>query len=449
MARVEELEAEVARLKSNSTNSSKPPSSDHPGIQRPAQKPSGNKRGGQPGHKGHQRKLLPPEDVTTFVPLVPTQCEGCGAGLNGEDPAPLRHQVVDVPPIKPTVTEYQCHSLDCGKCGTTTRAQLPPGVPRGAFGPRLAAMLAVCTAKYRLSKRAVRELLSDFLGVELALGSVSNVERQVSAALAPAVEEARAYVRAAEVVHADETSWRENKTKAWLWVAATPLVSVFLIASSRGSKIAKELLGEAFAGTLVTDRWAGYAWVAKALRQLCWAHLRRDFQSWVDGGGVGAELGRSLLAETKRMFKWWHKVRDGTLTREAFQKKMRSLQISVGGLLTDASMCRNRRVRGMAKQMLKLEVALWTFVDTAGVEPTNNFGERTIRHAVLLRKGSFGTDSAEGSRFVERMLTTVATLRQQRRNVLEFITEACKATLKNQKAPSLLLQPNQIMLAAA
>lgn len=408
-------------------------------------------RGGQPGHQGHQRKLLPVEQVDKVVKLVPDRCGCCGNSdcLTPCATPPVRSQVVEIPPIKPTVTEHQQFAVTCAGCGETTLAALPGDVPRGAFGPRLAAMLAVCTAKYRLSKRAVRELLSDFLGVELCLGSVANVEKQVSAALATPTEEARAYVKAAEVAHADETSWRESKKKAWLWVAATPLVSVFLIATSRSSKVAKELLGEAFAGILVTDRWSAYGWVKTLWRQLCWAHLRRDFQSWVDSGGEGAELGRELLVQTKRMFKWWHKVRDGTLARQVFQKRMRSVQIAVGALLSTAKVCGHKRVAGMAKEMLKLEPALWTFVDTPGVEPTNNYGERTIRHAVLLRKGSFGTDSAEGSRFVERMLTTVATLRLQRRNVLEFITQACEAHLKQVAPLSLLPQAAQAQPMAA
>jgi transposase len=356
---------------------------------------------------------------------------------------------VEIPPIKPSVTEHQRFAVTCGDCGTTTVASLPPGVPRGAFGPRLMAMLAVLTAKYRLSKRSAREMLSDFLGIDLCLGSVAKVEKQVSAALAAPHEEAREHVKMAAVVHADETSWRENKKKAWLWVAATPLVSVFLVATSRGAKVAKELLGETFAGYLVTDRWSAYRWVETVLRQLCWSHLLRDFQSWVDAGGAAAHFGKDLLTHARRMFKWWHKVRDGTLTREGFEKKMMPLATKVSVLLTEAALCRKRPVAGMAKEMLKLEDAMWTFVHVEGVEPTNNFGERTIRHAVLWRKGSFGTDSADGSRFVERMLTAIATLRQQRRNVLEFITEACTAVLKNAPAPSLLPLVDHATRAAA
>jgi transposase len=449
VSRIEVLEAQVVALSRNSTNSSKPPSSDPPGVDRPNQKPSGKRRGGQPGHKPYSRKLLPLDKVDVVVPLVPKTCDHCGADLHGRDPGPLRHQVVEIPPITPFVTEYQQHALGCDECGAITRAELPMGVPAGSFGPRLSAMLAILTAKYRLSKRAVRELLSDFLGVELSLGSVANVEQQVSAALAAPVAEAREHVRQADGINADETSWSENKRKAWLWVAATSLVTVFVIAKSRGAVVAKDLLGETFRGVLTTDRWSAYNWITTGWRQICWSHLLRDFQSWVDGGGAGKRLGARILVEARRMFRWWHKVRDGTMTREKFAKKMSEVQLNVVMLLTEASTCRTRRVRGMAAEMLKLEWAFWTFIDKPGVEPTNNFGERQIRHAVLWRKGCFGTDSVVGSRFVERMLTTITTLRQQERNVLEFITAACTSQLNASAAPSLLHHRAHVRLAAA
>jgi transposase len=292
-------------------------------------------------------------------------------------------------------------------------------------------------------------MMRDFLGIELSLGSVSNIEQQVSEALADPVAEAGEYVRHSAAVNADETSWREDKKKAWLWLAASSLITVFVVATGRGARVAKDLLGDAFDGVLTTDRWAGYNWVDVTRRQICWAHLKRDFQSWVDGGDAGARLGRLMLVQVRRMFRLWHHVRDGTLSREQFIKKMRPVQLEIATLLTEASTCKTPRVRGMAKQMLKLEGALWTFVDTPSIEPTNNFGERQIRHAVIWRKGSFGTESAAGSRFVERMLTTIATLRQQRRNVPEFIADACRAQLTGAAKPSLIPQRPAAIAAAA
>lgn len=453
LARIADLEVKVAALSRNSSNSSRPPSSDLPSVSRPECKPTGKKRGGQPGHQGHQRQLLPVEQVDVVVPLVPKHCGHCGRsdGLVRCDASPLRSQVVEIPPITPVVTEHQRFWVTCSDCGATTLASLPSDVPRGAFGPRLMAMVAVCTAKYRLSKRAVRELLSDFFGTELAIGSVANVEQLVGEALAAPFDEAREHVRQSTAVNADETSWRQDKKKAWLWVAASAssLVTVFVIATSRGAKVAKDLLGETFKGVLTTDRWAAYNWVDVNLRQICWAHLKRDFQSWVDGGGRGAEFGREMLKQVRRLFRLWHRVRDGTLSHEQFEKKTRTIQINVGALLTVAAESRVKRVRGMAKEMLKLERAFWTFVYTPGIEPTNNFGERQIRHAVLWRKGCFGTDSVAGSRFAERMLTTIATLRQQQRNVLEFIAAACTASIAGTPPPSLLPDHSRVIRAAA
>jgi transposase len=231
----QELRAQLAK---NSQNSSKPPSSDAPGVERPRKEPTGRKPGGQPGHKGHKREMLEPDEV---VAVRPERCSCCGKRLHGEDPAPRRHQVVDLPPVKPYVTEYQLAELGC-ECGARTRAELPAGVPAGALGPRLTAMVAICTGKFRMSKRSVQELLADICGVEVGLGSTSKMEQAVSAAVAPAVEAAEAHVRTQAVVHPDETGWREHGQRRWLWTATTAQVSVFCIDRSRGADVAKRLL---------------------------------------------------------------------------------------------------------------------------------------------------------------------------------------------------------------
>lgn len=435
LARVSELEAEVASLRQNSSNSSKPPSTDPPGAPRREDKPTGRSRGGQPGHAHHRRELLPPEQVSEVVDLVPSHCQCCRARLGGRDPEPRRTQVIEVPPIRPHVTEYREHELICGKCGAHTRGELPPEA-EATFGPRLKSMIAVCTGGYRLSKRATQELLSDFLGVRLALGSVSNIEREVSVALAEPVKQACEYVRRQPVVHADETGWRENKQRAWLWTASSALVTVFLIAKSRGSDVAKHLLGELFSGFLVVDRWSAYRWVE--LRQLCWAHLSRDVQGFVDRGGVGGQLGVSLCEQIHIMFHLWHRVRDKTLQRETFKRRMVPVEKRILSLLEEAELRAEPKTAGMARQILLEADYLFVFVENNGVEPTNNTAERVIRPAVLWRKGSFGTDAAEGSRFAERILTAVTTLKQQRRPLLDYLEQACRAVASGKSAPSLL-----------
>ena len=449
LERISELEVKLAQ---NSSNSSKPPSSDPPGAVRRPLKPTGRKPGGQPGHKGHKRELLPVEQVDRLVRLVPDKCGRCqGPTVEKPDaPEPLRHQVTELPPVKPHVTEYQQCFGYCGDCEAWTSAPLPAGVSTGAFGPRLTALVALLSGQYHLSKRMVQDLLSSVLGVELSLGSVSKLESNVSAALEVPVEEARQHVQQAFIAHLDETGWREGRRKAWLWTAVTSMVTVFLIATSRGTAVAKQMLGEDFTGFLVTDRWSAYGWVDLHLRQVCWSHLVRDFQGFVDRGGKGAALGKKLLKQTRRMFKWWHRVRDGTLSRRTFERQMRDVEREVGRLLRKAAVCPDKKTAGMAKEILKLEPALWTFVQVEGLEPTNNTAERAIRPAVLYRKGCFGTHSPDGSRFVERMLSVVATLKQQKRNVLEFLTTAYEAHLRGLPAPSLLptAAPAPLALAA-
>jgi transposase len=431
-ARVAELEA---KLGENSKNSSKPPSSDGPGVDRPGAKPKGRKRGGQPGHDGHARTLLLPDRV---VDHKPTRCRGCDARLVGDDVEPKRWQVLELPEIKPDVTEHRAHALCCGACGVTTTATFPDQVVMHGFGPRMSGAVAYLSGRCRLSKRQISELLADLFGTPMSLGAVCAVEKDVSHALAVPVEEARAAVREQPVAHLDETGWREDKQRAWLWVAVTAVATVFVIARSRGGKVAREILGEQFAGIAVSDRWSGYNWVDTARRQLCWAHLLRDLMGMTERDGVGARIAAEILIEVDKMLDWWREVRDGTLARAAYQSQMQPIRERVRGLLSEASTSAAKKTAGMCREILTLEPALWTFIDIEGIEPTNNAAERAIRPAVLWRKGSFGSDSEVGSRFVERILTTVATLRQQRRSVIEYLADACAAVRAGQAVPSLL-----------
>ena len=441
------LTAEVAELKArlgqNSTNSSKPPSSDPPGTAGKAPKvPSGRRPGGQPGHTKNERALLPVERVNKVVDLVPLRCGRCQSSLRGKDPEPRRHQVTEVPPIQPHVTEYRCHELTCEECGEATREALPPE-GTSHFGPRLNAIAALCGGEYRMSKRTTQQMLSDLLGVDIALGSVSNIEQEVSESVATPVEEARACVREETFVNGDETGWYEGKKagkriRAWLWVAGTPLVTVFLISLSRGAAVAKQILGENFTGFFTSDRWSAYNWLDINLRQLCWSHLTRDLQGFIDRGGVGGEIGKQLMDLRHQMFHWWHRVRDGTLQRATFVRRMEPVEKDFVRLLREAQVRSEPKTSGMAREILKLESALFTFVTVEGMEPTNNFAERQVRCAVQWRKTSFGTQSPAGSRFVERMLTVTATLRQQKRHVLEFLTRACAAHRLGKPSPSLL-----------
>jgi transposase len=432
------MQALQEQLKQTSRNSSRPPASDPPQYQRPPRPRSKRRRGGQPGHPGHTRILIPVEEVDEVVVIKPDQCTHCHAPLSGDDPQPWRHQVLEIPPITPVVTEYQWHQLVCTACGEVTRAPWPAGVPSGTYGPRIQATVALCTGAYRLSKRTTQQMMDEVCGVPMSVGTISQLERAATAAVAAPVEEARTYVHAQAVAHLDETRWRQGAQQAWLWVAVTTWVTVFVVRLSRGGHVARELLGNRFAGILVTDRYSAYNWYPVRWRQLCWAHLLRDFEAMRDRGGRSAEIGDALLTQAHQMFTWWHRVRTGTLKRSTFRSYMTLLRREVERLLEAGSRCGVSKTAGTCRDILKRREALWTFVQVDGVEPTNNTAERAIRPGVLWRKGSFGTQSEEGSRFVESMMTVVATLKQQQRHVLEYLTAACEAALRGAAAPSLL-----------
>lgn len=440
-ARIAQLEGRVRQLEEqvgkNSKNSSRPPSTDTPAVKRaPPKDTTGRSRGGQPGHAFHARPMLPPDRC---VALKPDSCRRCGQALHGADPEPLRHQVVDLPVPKPDVTEYQLHRLACRGCGTVTCAPLPAGVPTGHSGPRLQATTALLTGAYRLSKRQVETMLADLFGVPLSAGEVCALEQHTSQVLAPVVEELQHYCRT-QPANVDETGWRQERQRAWLWVAVTPLATVFHIARSRGRSALRDLLGTDYRQVLTSDRWSAYNGRPLRQRQICWAHLQRDFQAMVDRGNAGSAIGEELLCCAQDLFHWLRRVRDGTLSRATYRTYMSAVRAMTREALEAGRVCACAKTAATCAELLKVEPALWTFVRVEGIEPTNNAAERTVRHAVQWRKTSYGTDSQAGSEFVGRILSIVATCRQQGRHVLAYLTQCCEAALHGLSAPSLLPQ---------
>jgi transposase len=425
------------RLNKNSTNSSKPPSSDPPSVKRrPPAPASGKKRGGQPGHARHARPLVPPEQVRQVIDCKPPECRRCGDTPSGEDPGPIRHQVAEVPPVVPVVDEYRLHRLVCPRCRTSTCATLPPGVPAGAFGPRLRAILGVLAGGYRLGKRPIRQLVFDLLGLTISTGMIARLERRGAEELQAPVEELRRFVRDAAAAHIDETSWWQGRDKMWLRAAVTKGATAFTIAGPRGADGAKQIPGADAREVVVSDRFKSYGWIER--RQYRWAHLDRDFQAMVDRGGEAAEVGRRLLGHSERLFGWWHRVRGGTLARATMRCYVDFMRPSLRADLRRGPECGCAKTAGTCRELLAGETHLWSFVRVEGVEPTNNDAERALRHGVIYRKLSGGTDSESGSRFVERMLSVVATCRQQDINVLEYLTRCYQAHLDGKPAPSLL-----------
>jgi transposase len=452
LARIVELEKTVAtltaRLRQNSTNSHKSPSSDKPQARKARRKSkkagdengSGKKRGGQPGHEGTTRELAPPEEVDETIDCRPETCECCGDKLPKPTSEPKRLQVVDLLQVMTWLKEFRQHAIECPGCGTINKGELPDEATTSAFGPGIHALVAYLVGANRVTRRNVQSILSDVFGIDVSLGALSKMEERVSEALEEPVEEAKTSVLLAPSVNIDETPFFEKNEKAWLWAAVTNSVVAYLVRATRGMKVARELLGETFRGILGSDRAKCYLLIDMKHRQICWAHLKREFQKLVDAGLPGAEIGKFLEEDRKKLFEWWHRVRDGTMARSSFRKKVSNLRQGVRALLeqhplyeVDDPVCAS-----FLRELLKYEDALWTFTRVEGVEPTNNAGEQAVRPGVIWRKISFGSQSERGSRFVERMLTTVGTLRKQKRRVLAFITAAYEARLSGKPSPSLL-----------
>jgi transposase len=426
------------KLNANSRNSSRPPSSDaNKGKPAKPRAGSGRRPGGQPGHAGQSRTLLPPEQVTHTHACHPESTCRCGGVVRLSHLA-WRHQVIDLPAVTAEVTEYRLYAGVCQACGRCHEAVLPPGISARVAGPRLLALMGTLTGGYRLSKRLVQSLLQDLFGIELSVGAISESEAVLAAALAPAVEQAQAHVRQAPVVCADETGHREQAMAGWMWVAIAGLVSVFLARASRSAQVARELLGAGFAGILVSDRYAGYAWIEASRRQVCWSHLLRDFTKISERSGEAGRIGDELLAHAHHMFGFWRRVRDGTLSRDRFACHMLFLQDRIEAALRRGSACAELRTAHTCQQILKLKESLWTFVSTPGVEPTNNLSERCLRHYVIWRKICYGTQSSRGSLYMERMMTVVGSCKLQGRNLLEFVTQSVRAHWGRGVAPSLI-----------
>jgi transposase len=445
-AELQELREEVRRLTAllqrNSSNSSLPPSANPPGAAAPVTKPkTGRRPGGQPGHAPQLKQWLPPERVTRVVRFLPEHCAKCAAALPAQagpkDPPPKQHQIADLPPVRAEVVEYQGHTRTCQRCGTVNCAPIPQEICQHSIGPGLAAAMAYFAGCHQVSKRGVEEIVETLFEVPVALGTVSNLEQQMSAALASAHAAAVAAVQAAPVKHVDETGWKKQGQKCWLWVPATAQLSVFVLHARRGLAGLAMLLGEV-QGIIVSDRWSAYRGLPVYRRQLCWAHLKRDFQALVDLGGKAKRFGDELLNLTEDVFHWWSRIRDGTMTRGSMRTYINDQRPWLRDLLTRGCASGCAKTAALCGQLLELEPALWTFVRHEGVEPTNNRAERAVRKAVLWRKKSFGCVSEGGCRFVERILTVVQTLRQQRRPVWRFLCEALQAHRSDQASPALI-----------
>jgi len=436
----------IEKLGENSGNSNKPPSSDGPGgskrrsgQDKKAKKrcKKGKKRGGQPGHPGASRALVPAEKVTYIEDIFPSRCENCQANLpEVADPKAKRYQVVEVPPFEPEVTEYRRHGVRC-RCGYTTRVPFAESdIPRSAFGQRLTGLVTLLTGVYHVSRRKTAKLLLDICGVRISLGSISALEERMSVALEPAVAEAWTEVQNASVKHTDGTSWLQDGQMRSLWTLASKAATVFKIVPSSSRKVLRPLFG-ALRGILVSDRAKALGFWAMKWRQVCWAHLLRKFVSFSERAGPAGRLGRTLVDYTGLLFTYWHDYKDGKLDGRKFRAWMEPVRMQLEALLDQAVKAQVAGLSGSCADILAHREALWTFVDHDGVEPTNNHAEREIRAFVLWRKRSFGTRSERGNRYAERVMTAAHTARKQNKDLLAFFTACAEAEQAGTPAPSL------------
>jgi transposase len=439
-ARVAELER---RLNRSSRNSSLPPSQDPPSAPpRPGGKRSGRVRGGQPGHEGRHRRLLPPEQVDQVVEHWPERCRSCahvfGAPELVDAAEPWRHQVAELPPTAVIVTEHRLHGVCCPECATSTRAELPAGVPRSAFGPRLQAAVVTLAVRNRVSRRDTTELARELFGVELSTGSVDAIIQRAGEALAVPYTQLERRIKSASVVNIDETGWKTAGGNRTLWGALTSRTAVFRIAAGRHAFEARTLLGERYAGIVCSDRWRGYDYLDPTQRQLCWAHLLRDFTAHSEGMAEQADFGYGGLVIAHDLFAAWTAYQqDGDRAR--LQAQTAPLQAKLRTLLEHAARQspRTKYHRLFAKNLLNRWPALWTFTHTDGVEPTNNHAERGLRGAVIYRKLSLGSQSDRGERTIERLLSASVTCRLRKQSLYDYLTRVLTAHARGDPIPSL------------
>jgi transposase len=445
--RIGDLEHQLALRGKDSSNSSKPPSSDGLKTSKrtyPERRRSGRKPGGQVGHPGYHRPLIPIEQVDKIVTVLPGECQQCGQAL----PQQLeklqttgtvhRHQIAEIPPVKPVTTEEQRPEVFCPNCLCPNQAPLPGQLD--SFGPRLAALIACLTVNYRVPRRGVVALLETLMGVSISLGSIQKLLEQTSKALESPYQELERQLAREPVLNGDETGWRLNGKKQWMWVLVARCFAFYHIAASRGSQVLSQLLGPQFLGILCSDRYGAYTKYHKGDIQWCWAHLKRDllgiqkFARTTDAD----HFCRDALAVHARLFRLWHKFRGGTIDRDQLLQRAALLQKKLFTCCQDHMDSHDREVRVLARAMFWHCDRLFLFLKHPGVDPTNNISEQKLRGAVQWRKICFGNRSQVGTVVTARLLTVAATCGMQKQDTLKFLANAIQCYRSKLPSPSLL-----------
>lgn len=435
------------KLRQNSRNSSKPPSSDPPSAPpKPPKVLRGRNAGGQPGHPGSSRPLVPPERVDEPIELLPDQCPTCAQVFAGDLPTlagPHRTQVFELSVVQPHIIEYRQHTRCCPTCRQFVTAELPADAPPGGFGPRATALIALLRGRFRLSIDDTAECLAELWNLPLCSASVVTSCARVSAAIAPLDAAIAELVQAAPSRNVDETSWPTETRRGWLWVAVSPLATCFRIQQSRSPPALRALLGEAYYGIVGSDRYVAYNQLATRNRQLCWAHLIRNLRGLLEEERAATCWAARLLEQSDELFLAWQLYKGGWVDRVSLQMALLPVRQAMRGQLQEGAGGADPKIAGFSQELLKYWDALWTFSQVEGIEPTNNAAEQALRHAVLWRKSSFGSRSAAGCRFVERILSVHATCRQQGRSFFKLVTEAVRAAWAGQPGP-VLSRPSAI-----
>lgn len=424
------------RLNNNSSNSSLPPSKDYQ-KKKPDRVPSKNSSGGQKGHKGHFRQLLDSQEVDFIVDCpLPTHCL-CGGKINLKNDF-QRHQVYELPEIKLQVTEYQLAKGCCTQCRQHPIADLPEGVTWGITGPRLTGLMSHLVSNYQLSRREVKAFLKEQFHFNLSLGTVFNKQKMVNAALETPTAELLTIVKESPCVNVDETGHQRDGKKQWMWCVVSSTIAYFSIAKNRGKKVLKSLMGD-YPGIVISDRYAVYNYFESSHRQICWAHLKRDFRRISEKENkLCARIGKHLLLCEAELFEIWHAFKQSQITRDELLRQSEPIRRRLGELLeqgsyTDPSL----KIARFCKNLLKHFNALWVFLSTEHVEPTNNHAERCLRPAVTWRKKYFGTRSDDGSEFVARSISVKMTCQLQGKNAFEFLCQTLQCFFEKKLAPPL------------
>lgn len=440
--RVEALEIENRQLKerldNNSSNSSLPPSKSLK-KKKNNRPPSGRKSGGQPGHKGHYRLLLKSEEVDFVQSCELSKTCSCGGNIHASNSF-MRHQVHELPALKMTVTEYQLQKGHCRNCNRHHIASLPSGVTWGITGPRLTGFMSDLVTRYGLSRREQRSFLAEHFNFCISLGTVFNKQKIANAAMENPVNELLPLVKESPSVHADETGHNRDGKNQWMWGFISNTVAFFSIQASRGKKALCSMMGD-FKNIVVSDRYAAYNLFDSDRRQLCWAHLKRDFTKLSEKDNkLVARIGKKLLACESELFKRWHEFKSEKISRDELLRQTKPIQKRTGELLEQGSYTDPKlKVVRFCRNLLENFNALWTFLECPGVEPTNNHAERSLRFFVIWRKKYFCTRSDYGTEYVARSASIHMTCKLQNKNYFDFLCTLLRNHFSGIETSALLL----------